>query len=172
MAKIKNWLNPCFLEDSHSDLLIPFNYFISLSLDLRSFIKIINYFHKSWTEWNFHKLFLGSLECCCPSLLAKFKTWNTSGCYKNQHSLLTRKVFQQYAYYMLLWYWSTLYAVDLKTLPPHLLRCCLLYSCLWHCHCCLCTTAPSHHWVYPFLLLQGILHHPHLLSEVDKLCLP
>ena len=23
----------------------------------------------------------------------------------------------------------------------------------------------------PFLLLEGILHHPHLLSEVDKLCL-
>ena len=57
---------------------------------------------------------------------------------------------------------------------PHLLRYCLLYCCLWHyhCHCRICTTAPSKYWPYPFLLLEWILHHPHLLFEIEKLILP
>ena len=57
---------------------------------------------------------------------------------------------------------------------PHLQRCCLLYCCPWYCHyhCCIYTTTPSESGSYPFLLLEWILDHPHLLSEVDKLSLP
>ena len=56
---------------------------------------------------------------------------------------------------------------------PHLLHYCFLCCYPWHCHChCLiCTAAPSQFCICPFLLLKWILDHPHLLSEVNNLCL-
>ena len=107
---------------------------------LRVCIKIINYFNKARSEWNFHKRFMGSLDNYCPSLSTKYETCNTSWCYKNQHSLLTRKVIKQDTT-VLLW----LYNICCAGYCPSSLCCCLLYICLRHylCHSLIRTIAPS-----------------------------
>ena len=60
--------------------------------DQQAPLKIINYFHKTQSEWNFPKRFLGSLEYMCLSILTKFETWSTFDATRNQHSLLARNV--------------------------------------------------------------------------------
>ena len=82
MAQIKRSLFSRGFTLYFINTLLLFNF---SKFKLKVCIKIINYFKKARSEWNFHKWFMGSLDNCCPSLSTKYETWNTSRCYKNQH---------------------------------------------------------------------------------------